>query len=90
MSVCTRDPHPLFAGPESMVLDLEQYYARYPCVEAYLKSFSTEHDVETDFKWGLRFLARHNRTLGTFGNYRAFVERLLLWRWFFAEKSALT
>lgn len=90
MSVYTRDPHPLFAGPETMALDLEQYYARYPCVAAYLKSFSTEHDVETDFKWGLRFLARHNRTLGTFGNYRAFVERLLLWSWFFAGKSALT
>lgn len=83
-------PHPIFAGPESMVLDIEQYYARYPCVAAYLRSFSTDFDVETDFEWGLRFLARHNRSFGTFGNYRTFVERLLLWSWILAGKSALT
>ncbi|WP_236450513.1 integrase [Stutzerimonas stutzeri] len=90
MPAYTIDPHPLFAGPESMVLGIEQYYARYPCVAAYLKSFSTELDVEKDFKWSLRFLARHNRAPGTFGNYRTFVERLLLWSWVFAGKSALT
>ncbi len=39
---------------------------------------------------GLRFLALHNRAAGTYGIYRTFVERLLLWSWIFAGKSALT
>ncbi|MBC8649327.1 integrase [Pseudomonas sp. MTM4] len=73
-----------------MILDLKQYYACYPCVAAYLKSFSTELDVEKDFACGLHFLALHNRAAGTFGIYRTFVERLLLWSWIFADKSALT
>lgn len=90
MPAYTRDPHPLFAGPESMLLDLKQYYACYPCVAAYLRSFLAEFDVEKDFEWGLRFLALHNRAAGTYGIYRTFVERLLLWSWIFAGKSALT
>ncbi|HFP6616304.1 MULTISPECIES: integrase [Stutzerimonas] len=90
MPAYTREPHPLFAGPESTTLDFERYYARYPCVAAYLKSFSAEFEVEKDFKWGLHFLALRNSAPGTFGIYRTFVERLLLWSWIFAEKSALT
>lgn len=82
--------HPLFAGPESMVLDIEQYSASYPCVAAYLKTFPSQLGVENDFKWGLRFLARHNRAPGTFNIYRTFVERLLLWSWIFTDKSALS
>lgn len=90
MEVYTGAPHPLFAGPDSMVLEIEQYYSRYPCVAAHLKSFSTELGVEKDFEWGLYFLGLHNRALGTFNNYRGIVERLLLWSWIFRKKSTLT
>lgn len=90
MLVALREPNPLFGDQNSVAIELEQYYARYPCVAAYLQGFSAELYVEKDFALGLRFLSRHNRTLGTFGNYRTFIERLLLWCWIFADRSALT
>ena len=84
------DPRPVLAGPESMSLDLGLYYARYPCIEAFLSSLSANLDVETDLKCAIRFLAYHSHPLGTFNNYRTFVERLLLWSWIVAEKTVLT
>lgn len=90
MPACTIDPHPLFAGPDATVLDLEQYYARHPCVADYLRNFSSELCVENDFRWGQRFLARYSRVHTTYADYRHTVERLLLWSWIFAGKSALT
>ena len=84
------DPRPVLAGPESMSLDLGLYYARYPCIEAFLSSLSANLDVETALKCAIRFLAYHSHPLGTFNNYRTFVERLLLWSWIVAEQTVLT
>lgn len=79
---------PLFAGPESMIWPEEQYFKAYPCVLSYLDKFK-ELDASKDFCGVRRYLSLHNQSQGTYGNYRGFTERLLLWSWIYAQKSAL-
>jgi site-specific recombinase XerC len=66
------------------------YFKTHSVVSEYLEGFSTRLNVFDDFKWVRAFLAAHNKAPGTYGNYRAFVERLLLWSWIVCEKSVLT
>lgn len=82
-------PRPLFAGPPSIVWDEDYYLAVYPCVRGYLKEFPQRTDVYKDFRSARYFLSYHSRTPGTYGNYRGFIERLLLWSWIFLDKSVL-
>ncbi|AZE11431.1 site specific recombinase, phage integrase [Pseudomonas chlororaphis subsp. aureofaciens] len=82
-------PQPLFAGPESMIWREEDYFATYPCVHSYLSAFPAQIDVVRDFRSARLYLSIHNQTQGTYGNYRGFVERLLLFSWICAQKSAL-
>ena len=84
------EPRPVFAGPDSLGLSDEQFSARYPCVVEYLRRFPPSIDAQNDARWGRLFLARHSRIDGTFNSYRTVVERLLLWSWIIAGKSALT
>ena len=83
-------PRPIFCGPDAIGLSVEQYSASYPCVLAYLRSFSPSIGVENDVLWGRQFLSHHTRVSGTYNSYRAIVERLLLWSWIFEGKSVLT
>lgn len=80
---------PLFGGPESMTWQEDYYFKAYPSVHAYLHSFSGQVDASRDFRCARSFLSMHNKAQGTFGNYRGFIERLLLWCWNYLEKSAL-
>lgn len=82
-------PRPIFADAESIMLAPEVYFETHPSVRLYLRAFPTRFGAEIDFQWACNYLTRHNRSPGTYGNYRGFVERLLLWGWIFAEKSAL-
>lgn len=82
-------PRPLFASPQSMTLDENAYFLAYPCVRSYLTEFPAKIDAFKDFRSARWYLSLHNHTQGTYGNYRGFIERLLLWSWIYLEKSAL-
>lgn len=82
-------PQPLFADAASVEVPLDKFYLDWPSVKRYLSIFPSHIDVENDFFWARTFLAQHNCAQGTFGNYRGFVERLLLWSWICAGKSVL-
>ncbi|WP_246884087.1 integrase [Pseudomonas chlororaphis] len=84
-----RIPQPLFASPQSMIWPEDEYFAAYPCVRSYLNGFPVRLYVGKDFRSARHYLSLHNHTQGTYGNYRGFIERLLLWSWIFREKSAL-
>lgn len=81
-------PQPLFADAGSMNQSAEQYFRSYPDVECFLAKFK-DFDVVKDFTSARHFLSLHNQAKGTYGNYRGFVERLLLWSWMCAQKPAL-
>lgn len=78
---------PLLAGPESMLWSDDEYFRTYPSVRSYINLFQG-FDAATDFRSARLFLSQHNQTQGTFGNYRGFIERLLLWSWTYAEKAS--
>lgn len=83
-------PHPLFADAESVAIPIDIYFGAYSVVSQYLAKFSAHLNVLNDFEWARAFLAVHSGTPTTYGNYRAFVERLLLWSWIYCGKSAIT
>ncbi len=78
---------PLFAGPECMVWSDDEYFRTYPSVRSYISVFKG-FDAFKDFSNARLFLSQHNRSQGTFGNYRGFIERLLLWSWIYAGKAS--
>ncbi|MFW9078460.1 site-specific integrase [Pseudomonas sp. P2757] len=80
-------PRPLFGDAASIGGPIEFYYEKHRTLEKYLSQFSATFNVECDFEWARSFLTLHNMVAGTYGNYRAFVERLLLWSWIYKEKS---
>lgn len=80
-------PQPLLAGPESMVWSEDEYFRTYPSVRSYMSVFQG-FDVFKDFSSARLFISQHNQSQGTFGNYRGFIERLLLWSWIYAEKAS--
>ncbi|WP_366302278.1 integrase [Pseudomonas atacamensis] len=82
-------PQPLFASPHTMCWTEDEYFASYPCVSSYLEGFGLQVDVSGDFRSARSYLSLHNHSQGTYGNYRGFIERLLLWSWIFTNKSAL-
>lgn len=90
MSSKELQPYPLFADADSVAAPLNMYFMTHSVVSDYLEGFSTHLNVFDDFKWARAFLTAHNKVPGTYGNYRAFVERLLLWSWIVCNKSALT
>lgn len=84
-----RIPQPLLAAPESMNWPERQYFRAYPSVFSYANAFK-EFDSFKDLSSARTYLALHNQTQGTYGNYRGIVERLLLWSWIYAGKSVLS
>lgn len=78
---------PLLAGPESMVWSDDEYFRTYPSVRSYIGVFQG-FDAFKDLSSARLFLSQHNQSQGTFGNYRGFIERLLLWSWIYAGKAS--
>lgn len=78
---------PLLAGPESMVWSDDEYFRTYPSVRSYIGNFQG-FDAFQDLSSARIFLSQHNQSQGTFGNYRGFIERLLLWSWIYAGKAS--
>ena len=83
-------PFPIFAGAESAAIPIVIYLRTYSVVSQYLDKFNAHINVLNDFEWARAFLTVHSGTPTTYGNYRAFVERLLLWSWIFCKKSVIT
>lgn len=84
------DPRPIFGDPNSMTADLESFHETHPDVPLYLACFPVSANVEFDHSWARRFLAGYVLHQGSFGNYRGFIERLLLWSWIYKERSVVT
>ncbi|WP_455828309.1 integrase [Pseudomonas capeferrum] len=84
-----RAPEPLFGTPESMTWQEDYYFRTYPSVRSYLYEFPGQVEAPRDFRSARYFLSMHSKSQGTFGNYRGFIERLLLWSWIYLEKSAM-
>lgn len=80
-------PRPIFSDVTSIHAPLDEYYRSHPAVSMYFSQFPASLDVEADFECAREFLMLHSNAIGTFGNYRNFVERLLLWSWIYGEKS---
>src|SRR5690349_2580744 len=81
------EPCPIFADAKSVAVNVNIYFRTHSVVCKYLDKFSAHLNVFDDFKWARAFLTVHNGAPGTYGNYRAFVERLLLWSWIVCEKT---
>jgi hypothetical protein len=82
-------PRPFLDDAASISAPIRDYYICRPLVKNYLAQFSTSLNVERDFELARAFLTLHSEATGTFGNYRNFMERLLLWSWIYGEKSVL-
>lgn len=82
-------PRPLFHDVSSMNVPLLDYYVDHPVVREFLSSFPASLCVEYDIECARAFLSMHSKAAGTFGNYRCIIERLILWSWIFADKSAI-
>jgi hypothetical protein len=80
-------PRPLFGDAASISAPVGFYFKKHCTLEKYLSQFSATINIKCDFEWARAFLALHNGAAGTYGNYRAFVERLLLWSWIYKAKS---
>ncbi|WP_147465473.1 hypothetical protein [Pseudomonas syringae group genomosp. 3] len=83
------EPQPIFGAAHLMRVSLSSYFFELPTTDLYLKRFPLEMDVLKDFELVRRCLRGYSEPLTTFGNYRAFFERLLLWCWICKGKSIL-
>lgn len=62
----------------SSTAPIRDYYICRPLVKNYLAQFSTSLNVECDFELARALLTLHSEATVTFGDYRNFMERLLI------------
>lgn len=82
-------PRPLFDSAEALLGEQADYRAERPELVAYLASFPSEINVETDLRYARRFLKSYSASPSTFKNYRGYIERLILWSWIMEGKSVM-
>lgn len=84
-------PLPLFDTHLAFTTTTEKEYEQErPFIAKHLASLSDQLDARADYQAVRQFLKFNSKVETTYNNYRAQVERLLLWAWFKKGKSFLT